>query len=631
MPTARADSRRQPDPALFSEPSPRSDSPHTAPQSGDVDIDRTVPSGSGSGSGGVTTESDLYRETHEPAESQPSFAARVPTAEGNVLEGSGGSEDDGVDSVAALLRRMVVHTTTMIERLPPLHSPELKLIGKRVSLRAVTTNGGGLQCTRYTGLVCTIRACTVVLMDAHCCAEVDVKQLDQRELELAALSPHGSTDGADTREPFEARDAAEVLRRTDDGGGTLEEEAAAGTRATATHTGAPAQGGATETETSNSAASLAAAPTERSRTGRRTRAAARDGPVTALPYVSLARTAVQGIRPLRDSPSTAYALFRDPERHLSDMQRLRVFTRRYLVHTSEGNNQRRLPLRHYVTARCACTDLDDSVLRRIVVEEMEGLLKVDSATRMETRLRANQLDWRRSPYNATAGALRRSSVLLPHTGELRLTCGVSVVALGLVGLYGVWLGTATQVLANPITSALIQHKMVFVVATPVVAAVAAANALLHTVQMRMSQRRDLRDALVRAATGLAAIVGTLVSGVVLAASQRVEAVEHVLRHHISSPSLCAFYIGQHCSGLTAACTNPPAMDTAVCPCGPRFIYAAASCRADVLNNARTVLAPVASLSLLLCVIFAYLQYLLLSYHVLARGQHRARDHAGGAQ
>jgi hypothetical protein len=57
-----------------------------------------------------------------------------------------------------------------------------------------------------------------------------------------------------------------------------------------------------------------------------------------LPFVTFQRKSVRAVRFGRDPRSSFYSLFQSSEKEMIDVQYLRMFARRYLVHTSQDNN-----------------------------------------------------------------------------------------------------------------------------------------------------------------------------------------------------------------------------------------------------------------------------------------------------
>ncbi|KAI5687864.1 hypothetical protein MNV84_06205 [Leishmania braziliensis] len=98
-----------------------------------------------------------------------------------------------------------------------------------------------------------------------------------------------------------------------------------------------------------------------------------------IPYVTFLRKSIHNVAFGRDPRSSFYSLFKDPARHTRDMQVLRMFVRRYLVHTSQGNNPRQVLLYAFLSVRCAWPDVDRELVNRVALEELPTLLKADCA------------------------------------------------------------------------------------------------------------------------------------------------------------------------------------------------------------------------------------------------------------
>ncbi|AYU81273.1 hypothetical protein LdCL_310014400 [Leishmania donovani] len=109
------------------------------------------------------------------------------------------------------------------------------------------------------------------------------------------------------------------------------------------------------------------------------------GSIGPIPYVTFLRKNIQDVEFGRDPNAIFYSLFQDPAKHIDDMQCLRMFVRRYLVHTSEGNNPRQVPLYAFLSVRCAWPDVDRELVNRLVHEELTALVKADRAIATERK------------------------------------------------------------------------------------------------------------------------------------------------------------------------------------------------------------------------------------------------------
>lgn len=614
---------------------------------------------------------------------------------GNALERVAATDDSGdgdaAAAVQALLDGMVLHTDEMIENLPHMHTPELKMLGKCISFStAAPAADGALQRFYYTGLVSMIEVITLVLMHVHRYTEEDYKHFLHREAHAAAeeagqqpseshgrkSTMHETHREADTHDedennnsfsyndesdahvtvPYGHHGAANRLGSPLPESQALDEEVMLHAGGSASlPTASPARRSICERLRGASVALLAVAarhvrvdervvgPTRADTSGvfgapepqpsRRVRLSATAGSAGPLPYVSFARTSLHNVRLTRDRRSTELALFQQPGRDLLDVQHLRVFVRRYLAHTSQGSNPRRLPLRAYVAARCACPDVSDALLRQVAAEEVRHLLLVDRASSKAAALRENMWEWRLQQYAAPVRLFQHTGVLF-LTGLPQLTCVVSAVALLVVVLYGVWFGMGMGILANAVTYAMVQERCGELITAVAVAAFAGFNAPLHSIHMSLPLRQHFVPVLVRAITSFAAIACCIMSSVVCASSLRSAAVQHVMQNRMEPGALCAFYAESRCSGYATACPNKGLAGNSnpLCPCAAfSMAYAQRPCRAAVDRNVRIIFGPLLAISFVLLAVFFTLQCLLFSMHVLARELRRVRDRFGIAQ
>jgi hypothetical protein len=101
--------------------------------------------------------------------------------------------------------------------------------------------------------------------------------------------------------------------------------------------------------------------------------------MAAIPFATFNRRRIRQVEFADEKPHhIRFGRLAQPLQHFSDMQMLRMFVRRYLVHTSQGNNTNKLSLRAFLTARLQWTETDARpVLQDIAAEELRLLVQVD--------------------------------------------------------------------------------------------------------------------------------------------------------------------------------------------------------------------------------------------------------------
>ncbi|KPA73830.1 hypothetical protein ABB37_09474 [Leptomonas pyrrhocoris] len=501
------------------------------------------------------------------------------------------------ESIDDVLDRVTVHDDHGIDGLPVLSAPELGVIGRAVSFSATKAVNGARTKFYYTGLVSVVTAAAVTLMHVHRYTEEGFELYKKRE---RSLSKKGAPTSSEPKGTSTARPAAaggKEKRRGDplslcgysaegevgvghDGRLTLHHDNAAllrmhaaGSLARATRVDAEAEAEAVAFEEEGSGCTLAAeaeaATAAPARTARRRHSVpAHDGCVGPLPYVTFLRKAARDVKFGRDPRSSFYALFQDPSRELLDMQYLRMFVRRYLVHTSQGDNPDRIPLHAFVTARGGCADLDRALARQLVREELSELIKTDRGIAKEKQRVALREGRRAAGLGAEGRTLDVPTGLLAGTGVLYGT-GVpqksffTGVALAVLTFFcALYLAVSVGVYHEPFVLSFLLQTLWFVVASLPVWALASVSTILHAVYMRLPLRKNL--------TFLAARGVLCVGGVVCSVMCVVSLLNNEVYKYMASQSgedLCAFYRNYQCSGYDYSC-NSGYRESALCdvPC-----------------------------------------------------------------
>lgn len=217
-----------------------------------------------------------------------------------------------------------------------------------------------------------------------------------------------------------------------------------------------------------------------------------DGAAAAhrLPYATFPRRKLRNVKFETDVPVRAPSRSQEVEPFLDavrapqwfphDAQKVRMFVRRYIVHTAQSNNNQRLSLMAFLLTRMTLPDgsIDAALLQRYVTEELQDLVTVDKEItarneqqQQHQRARTDQANDRAS---AAAQRIRSGPVQLLHdTGLISRTTyvaiGVFACGIGLL-LYSASVFTTTKVdfLLNFIRDALtlcVVNGVVFVISS----------------------------------------------------------------------------------------------------------------------------------------------------------------------
>eukprot|EP00796_Vickermania_ingenoplastis_P011013 gene11013-7656_t len=258
--------------------------------------------------------------------------------------------DGAPQHVLALVSQSVLHATRPMENLPPLHAQELATIGRCVTLSTPsTTIGDTLEVMVYEGLVGSVTHDCITLL--HCHRFVPSEHETFRQYGSASEEQNVVEDNAfhHMEEEGEITSSAAVpplLHITSSNSSEQEEECAP----TSQHRPPPGEAS-------------------------KVRELYTMGP---LPVVSFNRTKIHDVKFAVNPPASFYSIFSDPEKRLMDMQYLRMFVRRYLVHTSQGNNPGGIPLQAFVAVRANCPTIEAALLEKVAKEELMALVKADA-------------------------------------------------------------------------------------------------------------------------------------------------------------------------------------------------------------------------------------------------------------
>ena len=543
------------------------------------------------------------------------------------------------EAIDAVLSRLVIHEDKPIENLPEMVSPELKLIGRCVSLCMKQTINNVSAPYYYTGLVAMVTDTTVTLMYVNRYTRADFQLYQTRERNVAvgmnsagyrALLPMqsldrrgegGSQDGpaaeegqvADTKRAAstdgttagrEAADPAPELLPRDDPAGSLA-PAVSLTLDYAFSSGV-VDGGDDD----------AAAPTlTRSSRSRRFRTCATS--LGTLPYVTFPRTSIHDVAFGRDPANEFYSLFQDPSKQLLDMQYLRMFVRRYLVHTSEGNNPRQVPMYAFLTMRGACPGLDHELANQLVREELPRLMKADRAIAKEKRrqrTREARLSAAAEEYEAPPGPFSNTGVLYLTQVPQQTMMSASIILVFTVGVV-LFLVISLTTMDDTLITLFVASMLNCFIPAMMMWAMTGILTLLHSTAMHLPLRENLELLIARAVCSVGAVACAISCIVVI--TNRVTS-ERIWRHMYLRryDSLCAFYEHHRCSGFYYACGESGSSDP-LCNSCPIY-YPDKECFVDVWSRLQFATMPLLLFSVFILLAAVNGLMLLLKLYLVSR-------------
>ncbi|CAJ1031311.1 hypothetical protein, conserved [Leishmania lindenbergi] len=560
-----------------------------------------------------------------PRDDSPrSQAAREPISMGEMPDGEGMAprpeeslndmDEEQKEEISDLMLNVIMHPDRPIENLPVMMAPELKLIGRCVSLRVMqTVNGAPPASYYYTGLVCMVTETSVSLMQVNRYTHDDFAAYYLREQQLskgATISPelqirnccalrHGrvracclysvlaspradngdasSTQHAQSPEwdllNHDCTTAGEAGATQDDRIVSTEDSRvlctmdAAGSLAPAVPLKTAAELDAAAAQNGDEAGRMpgvtepvvdevtdSAGAANGGTAPRRFRAF--DGSIGPIPYVTFLRKSIHNVAFGRDPHSSFYSLFKDPAMHIRDMQLLCMFVRCYLVHTSQGNNPRQVLLYAFLSVRCAWPDVDRELVNRVALEELPALLKADCAIEKEKkrrRLREQQRVREVQEYRAPAGFFSNTGILYLTKIPQNLFLAGMFILLFDMGLI-VFFSAAKRNVSDALISSFIFQFMGELVAAIVVWSITGVICIVHATMMHLPVREGMWYTGAHIVCFLAAVVCSIMAFVVLLRLlDRNTIFFHMVRNQ--PDELCPFYERHGCSGFFEGCND----------------------------------------------------------------------------
>ncbi|EPY23640.1 hypothetical protein STCU_07600 [Strigomonas culicis] len=274
-----------------------------------------------------------------------------------------------------------------------------------------------------------------------------------------------------------------------------------------------------------------------------------DGTIGPLPYITFQRFHIHDVQFGNDPRSQFYSLFSCPERKFFDMQCLRMFVRRYIVHTSQNNNPRQVSLRRFIVSRCNCPSVEDALLVSIAQEELLHLVKADREMRKKTEPQPSRAV---REYRAPAGLFWNTGILyitrIPvHTF---LVGGLECAMVCALIVYSV---VTFQTCDYYVIYELLRTYLSLIIALGIVGLIAGIFTCTHAVRMSIPLSGAMSVLLARAICVSGGVICSAVAVTRILRGLSTRVYTDFLR--IQRDRVCEYYVINSCSGFYTSCVN----------------------------------------------------------------------------
>ncbi|CAD2214898.1 hypothetical protein ADEAN_000235100 [Angomonas deanei] len=340
-----------------------------------------------------------------------------------------------------------------------------------------------------------------------------------------------------------------------------------------------------------------------------------------LPYATFARNGIDQVEFSDDPKGEFYSLFTNPDKKLFDQQCLRMFVRRYIVHTSQHNNANNVSLSDFISSRCACGPLDPALLREVAEEEVQLLVRVDTAMK-ELKQRRHHNDTERSilAYRAPLGMFQATGIL--YLTRLPLQTFIAGTLYFIISLI-----VSLLIIMSYTSTSLLVFNIIFggiwsAVLVCVVCALCMIFTVSHATRMRVPIPREGYAVIVlRLLFAVAAIAVSILCATVLGKSLALRNAEQATKQ-VGTYALCYFYYVNDCSGFHTSCVSQANSVDTLCLCQvvvSSFEYADRPCDSRIQDELRRAVVPVICMCAFLIIMSItdmFLLYKLFRYHLL---------------
>ncbi|TPP41541.1 hypothetical protein CGC20_3755 [Leishmania donovani] len=578
------------------------------------------------------------------------------------------------DSIDEMVSRIAIPDNIPIQNLPVLNAPELKLIGRCVSFCVkLPPNGPTSVSYYYTGLVSMVTGTSVglIYVNRYTCEDFEAYKAHEKCL---ANSENPAPDEQNTVKsaPHRIQKAMKVLRHLHSVPTAANVEASATQSGPSVFDGLPVNPNSKEGEAgadderalsitadscvlcaADAAGSLAPAVPLKTvaeletaevrdgdgrecvlgaarllleegaggagavNRGLRVRAFRRfSGSIGPIPYVTFLRKNIQDVEFGRDPNAIFYSLFQDPAKHIDDMQCLRMFVRRYLVHTSEGNNPRQVPLYAFLSVRCAWPDVDRELVNRLVHEELTALVKADRAIKSEKERKRAREERQLQRYRAPAGLFSSTGILF-LTKIPQGTFLAAVVILVFTMIFAMFLSVTLSTVSDVLIITFLNKLIRSFLASIVVWGITGITNVVYATVVHLPLRECTILVGIHVFFGfLSAICCIMCIAVILANMTKNAIYKHMVSHGTSA--LCAFYNRYNCSGFLHSCDVVDAYNVNLCSTCPDVVFAKGGCYVVAQRLVEVALVPMLVFTIFITIALVYIGILLFKLLLAAK-------------
>nr|CAC37196.1 hypothetical transmembrane protein P883.02 [Leishmania major] len=339
------------------------------------------------------------------------------------------------------------------------------------------------------------------------------------------------------------------------------------------------------------------------------------GSIGPIPYVTFLRKSIHDVEFGRDPNAIFYSLFQNPAKHIDDMQCLRMFVRRYLVHTSEGNNPRQVPLYAFLSARCAWPDVDRELVNRLVHEELAALVKADRAIAAEKERKRAREERQLQRYRAPAGLFSSTGILyltkIPQGAFL-----AAVVILVVTMIFAMLLSVSLSTVSDSLIITFLSKFMRSFLAAIVVWGITGITGIVYATVVHLPLRECTMLVGMHVFFAFFSTVCCIMCIVLILANITKGAIyKHMVSHR--TLDLCAFYSRRNCTGFLQSCDVMDAYNVNLCSTCPQML-AAGGCYVVARRMVDAALAPMLVFTLFITIALVYVGILLFKLLVAAK-------------
>ncbi|PWV15492.1 hypothetical protein C3747_29g116 [Trypanosoma cruzi] len=273
------------------------------------------------------------------------------------------------------------------------------------------------------------------------------------------------------------------------------------------------------------------------------------GPV---PFMTFSRRRIHNVVFGHDPQNSLYSIFQNPSRRYFDMQCLRMFVRRYLVHTSQGNNPRKINLRPFIEWRCNCKGIADELLVNVAKQELAYLIKTErEMAKAAERLANNRRNFFHT-YQPTHRLFRATGILfLTRIPAQTFSLAIleMLVSLLLLGFSAYSFATAPPILIY----GYVKDYTFSVTFAGIVSLLASGMTAFHSLRMRIPLTFSIHTALRLVAATVAIALDTMTLVMIGGAVSHSHILGYLFRLAQESAELCYYYALHNCTGFGEIC------------------------------------------------------------------------------